>query len=135
MNAIQQYPLESDLIKETYKKLGVESGEHIFKQIELENQLKTWSLKDIEQFYIAKYLEESGYEPEIMEIDSDKIVYRVHNCVVFELAEMWPNIICDVFHEGIHEGLANVTGGKMKIIRTKCMANAAPYCEFICEWL
>ncbi len=135
MKAIQQSPLELDLIKETYRKLGVESGERLFKQIELENQLKTWSLKDIKDFYIAKYLEESGYEPEIMEIDSDKIVYRVHNCVLFELAKMWPEIICDVFHEGVHEGLANVTRGKMKIIRTKCMANATPYCEYICKRL
>lgn len=135
MKAIQQSPLELDLIKETYKNLGVESGERLFKQIELENQLKTWSLKDIVDFYIAKYLEESGYEPEIIEIDNNKIVYRVHNCVLFEVAKTWPNIICDIFHEGFHEGLAKVTGGRMKIIRTKCMVNGATFCEYVCQRL
>jgi len=58
-------------------------------------------------FFINKYLKEAGAEPEIIEVTDEKIVYRLHNCVFFELAIKMTEMICDVVHEGFHEGVSN----------------------------
>jgi len=73
----------------------------------MENEIKEWSLNNYEEVFINKYLKGERAEPEIVEANQKKIVYRLHNCVFFELAVKTPEIMCDVLHESFHEGASN----------------------------
>jgi len=125
--------LGSDRTKRILRKVGVEMGENTVKELELENGIREWSLENYKDFFISKYLKEAGAEPEIIEADDKKIVYRLHNCVFFELAIKMTEMICDIVHEGFHEGVSNAMGKKIKIRRLSCMGKGDPYCEHVCE--
>ena len=62
------------------------------------------------------------------------LTYRVHNCVFYELALRGHEVMCDVIHEGFHEGISMATGKMMKIIRNSCMGKGDLYCEHLCQW-
>ncbi|MBS7658301.1 MAG: helix-turn-helix domain-containing protein [Candidatus Bathyarchaeia archaeon] len=119
---------------EFFKKVGFEMGSHAIKRIETKYEIKEWTPETFKEFFIEKYLREIGSEPEIIEISNTKIVYRLHNCIFFELALDKPDILCDILHESFNKGVSSGLGGKAKFIRTRCLTHGEPYCEHVCEW-
>jgi predicted ArsR family transcriptional regulator len=116
------------------RRVGKSMGESVIRNIESKHNIKEWSTEAFRDFFIKGYLKEAGAEPEIVKTGNNLIVYRVHNCLVLELAVKMPEVICDVLHEAYHEGITNAMGRKAKITRSKCMAQGDSYCEHICEW-
>jgi predicted ArsR family transcriptional regulator len=129
-----RYVLGEDQAKKILKKAGVEMGENTAKRLESEHEIKDWSIKSYEEFFVKDYLEKVGAEPEIIEVNDKKIVYRLHNCLFFEMAVKMPEIMCDVLHEGFHEGLAREMGKNVRVDRLTCMSKGDPYCEHSCQW-
>ena len=115
------------------RKAGLEMGKSTAKKLESDNEIREWSLKAFERFFINDYLEKMGAEPEITETNDKKIVYRLHNCLFFEMALKMPEIICDTLHESFHEGLMTAMGQEMKINQLTCMGKGDHYCEHSCE--
>lgn len=129
-----QFALGTNRAKRILKRVGSEMGKSTVRKLELEHNIKAWSLKAYEGFFVKKYLKESGAEPEIVKVDDKKIVYRLYNCLFFELAVKMPEMLCDTLHQSFHEGLSKVMGGKMIISRLTCMGRGDLYCEYACEW-
>jgi len=130
-----RYVLGEDQAKKILRKAGLEMGENTAKRLESEHEVKDWSLKAYQEFFVKGYLEKMGAEPEIIEVDGKKIVYRLHNCLFFEMAIRMPEIMCDTLHESFHEGLVRAMSKNMKINRLTCMSKGDPYCEHSCELL
>lgn len=120
--------------KKILGKTGLDMGENTAKRLELEYEIKEWTPKMFEQFFVRDYLERMGTEPEVVEVSDKKIVYRLHNCLFFEMAVKTPDIICDVLHESFHEGLTKAMNKDIKISHQTCMAKGEPYCELSVEW-
>jgi predicted ArsR family transcriptional regulator len=129
-----QFVLGEEQSKKILRKAGLEMGKNTIKRIESKNNIGTWSLPLFERFFVREYLEDSGTEPEILEVSDKKIVYRLYNCLFFELAARMPEVICDVLHESFHEGVSKALGEQVKITRSTCMAKGDPYCEHTCKW-
>ena len=129
-----RYVLGEEQAKKLLKKAGLEMGENTAKRLESENEIKDWSLKAYQEFFIKDYLEKMGAEPEIVEVDDKKIVYRLHNCLFFEMAIKMPEIMCDVLHESFYEGFTKAMGKNLKVKRLTCMAKGDQYCEHSIEW-
>jgi predicted ArsR family transcriptional regulator len=129
-----RYVLGEDQARKILKKAGQEMGENTAKRLESEHEIKDWSLKAYEEFFVKGYLEKMGAEPEIVEITDKKLTYRLHNCLFFEMAIKMPEIMCDTLHESFHEGLTKTMGKNVKIDRLTCMSKGDPYCEHSCEW-
>jgi len=130
-----QFLLGMNRAKKILRKAGLDMGENTARRLESEHEVRDWTPKAYEQFFVRGYLEDVGAEPEILEFSDRKIVYRLHNCLFFELSVKMPEIMCDVLHESFHEGLAKAMGKEMKINRHTCMAKGDAYCEHSCEWI
>jgi len=130
-----QFLLGANRSKKILMKAGFDMGENTARRLESEHEVREWSLKAYEQFFVRGYLEDVGAEPEIVEFSDKKILYRLHNCLFFELSVKMPEIMCDVLHESFHEGLVKAIGKEMKINRHTCMAKGDSYCEHSCEWI
>jgi len=130
-----RYVLGEDQAKKILRKAGHEMGENTTKRLELEHEIKDWNVKTYQEFFVRGYLEKMGAEPEIAEVNDKKIVYRLHNCLFFEMAVKMPEIMCDVLHESFHEGLTKAMGKNVAVTRLTCMSKGDPYCEHSCEWL
>jgi predicted ArsR family transcriptional regulator len=116
------------------RKVGLDMGDNTAKRLGMEYEVRDWTPKAFEQFFVRDYLENMGTEPEVVEVSDKKIVYRLHNCLFFEMAVKTPEIICDVLHESFHEGLAKTMNKDIKITHQACMAKDKPYCELSVEW-
>lgn len=116
------------------KRVGKNMGENAIRKIALKYEVEKWSLEAVKEFFIQKYLEEAGAEPEIVKADKNQIVYRMHNCLFLELAVKMPEMMCDVLHEAFHEGVTSVMDGKAKIIRMTCKGQGDSYCEHRFVW-
>lgn len=130
-----RYMVGETQAKKILRKAGLEMGENTAKRLESEHEIKNWTLKTYEQYFLKDYLEKMGAEPEIVEVTDRKIVYRLHNCLFFEMAVKMPEIMCDTIHESFHEGLLKTMGKGVTINRLSCMSKGDPYCEHSCEWL
>ncbi len=117
------------------RKAGLEMGKNTAKKLESDHELSQWSLKTFEHFFVNDYLETMGAEPEVIARNDKKIVYRLHNCLFFEMALRMPEIMCDTVHESFHEGLITTMGREMKIHQLTCMGKGDRYCEHSCELL
>ena len=109
-------------------------GKDVVRDLESRNRIKEWGTKEYVDLFIKNYLEESGAEPEIVEVTDKKIIYRLHNCLFFELALKMPDMMCDVIHETFHEGVHEAMAKNVKTTRVTCMGKGDDYCEHICEW-
>ncbi len=119
---------------ELLERVGRNMGESVIREIESKHDVKEWSPEAFIEFFIKGYLEEAGGEPEIVKMEKDRIVFRMHNCLFLELAVKMPETMCDVLHDAFHEGVTKAIGGKAKIIRVTCKGHGDPYCEHSCEW-
>jgi len=117
------------------RKVGEDMGESTMRKLELENQIDKWSPGNYEEFFVNGYLKEAGAEPEIVEASEKRIVYRLHNCLFFELAVKMPEVMCDVLHESFHNGVSKAMSNQVRMSRLTCMGKGDPYCEHVCEWL
>lgn len=129
-----QAKLGANRTKQILRKTGLDMGENTARRLESEHEIKEWSPKVYEQLFVRGYLEDVGAEPEIISVSDKKIVYRLHNCLFFELSHKMPEMMCDVLHESFHEGLIRAMGKEMKISRNTSMAKGDLHCEHTCEW-
>ena len=116
------------------KKIGAKMGEAIVKKLEAEHEIKLWSVKAYEDYFVRGYLEREGAEPEVVETSDNRIVYRLHNCLFSELSTKMPDIMCDVLHESFHEGVSKAMRKDLQIDRQTCLGHGDQYCEHTCVW-
>lgn len=115
------------------RRVGKSMGESVVRGIEARYGIQEWSSKDFENLFVKGYLEEAGAEPEVVEADENRIVYRVHNCLFLELAVKMPEAMCDVMHEAFHDGVSSAMGNRWKLTRLTCRGHGDDYCEHICQ--
>ena len=120
--------------KKILTKACLDMGENAAKRLEAKNEISEWTPKAFEHFFVRDYLEKMGAEPMVIEANDKKIVYRLHNCLLFEMAVKTPEMMCEVLHESFHEGLARAMKKDIKIQHEACMTKGDPHCQFSCEW-
>jgi predicted ArsR family transcriptional regulator len=120
--------------REIIAKAGYEMGKEVIKQLEQKYNIEKWSPKDFARIFVKGYLEETGTEPEIISEGDSQVIYRLHNCIFFELALKKPSLICDVLHRQFHQGVCAAIGRNVKDAQRTCMGHGDNYCEHIVEW-
>ena len=124
-----QVTLGKDRTGSLLRKVGIGTGERTAEKLASDHGIKEWTPEAFRSFFVDGYLTEVGGEPEIVEIDDKKVVYRLHNCLFFELAMKMPEMVCDILHDSFHQGLAKKIGKGCRLEKTKCMAHGDLYCE------
>jgi predicted ArsR family transcriptional regulator len=115
-------------------KAGYEMGKEVVNQLGQKYNIKKWSPKEFAEIFIKGYLEETGTEPEIIAENDKRVIYRLHNCIFFELALKKPSLICDVLHRQFHQGVCTAIGKNLKDSQRTCMGHGDNFCEHVVEW-
>jgi len=113
--------------------IGDELGKETVKYLETVNNIKQWTTKEFAEIFIEKYLTEAGAEPEIIEKNNSRVVYRMHNCLFYELSQETPSLMCDVLHHHFHSSLVNAMNKDFQDTQTSCMGHGQNCCEHIVE--
>ena len=115
--------------------VGDELGKETAKYLETTNNIKHWTTKEFAEILVKKYLTEAGAEPEIIENNNRRVIYRMHNCLFFELAQETPSLMCDVLHHHFHSSLVKAMNSHFQDTQTSCMGHGANCCEHTVEWV
>lgn len=115
--------------------VGDEMGAETVKYIEATHRVTKWTPKEFAEFFVQKYLQEAGAEPEIIEKSDSRVVYRMHNCLFYELSQQTPCLMCDVLHRHFHNTLVKAMSNNFEDTQTSCMGHGAICCEHVVEWV
>jgi predicted ArsR family transcriptional regulator len=119
---------------EMLTELGREMGKETVKYLEVSNNITEWTPEKFATVFVEKYLQEAGAEPEITEKTDNKVVFRIHNCVFFEISQKQPDLMCDVLHREFHKAIIKAMGKNIEGIQTNCMGHGDLYCDQVVKW-
>jgi len=123
--------LGRDKAKDALRRIGRDLGEHLAREITDRNRVVRWDLEALKRHVVQEHLSQVGAIPEIVECDSKKLRFRMHNCVFFEVAREYPDLICDGLDEGLMETLLNGTLGRAHADQAKCVVHNDRFCEYV----
>ena len=113
------------------KKIGRNLGERLAREITDENKVANWDMEALKKYIVEAHLSHVGAVPEVLEQDSRKIRFRMYNCVFYELAKEYPDLVCEKLDDGLMETLLKGTVGKAHVDQTKCVAHHDEFCEYV----
>ncbi|MCL4435862.1 MAG: ArsR family transcriptional regulator [Thaumarchaeota archaeon] len=113
------------------KNLGYQYGANLINDLSLHHGIRKWDMHSLKQHLLDDHLKEEGSQPEIVKINENEMVFRLHNCVFSEISRKHPEIICNGLDLGIREGILERSLGFAEQIRNKCKGHGDPYCEFV----
>jgi len=116
--------------KKALKEMGRQMGRDGINAAAKEHDVDQWTLRKYKEYYVNHTLADTVGEPEIVEDKGGKLVYRIYNCPLLELAVKYPLYVCTTLEEGQREGMLEATKGKLHIERPTCIAHGDRYCEF-----
>jgi len=123
--------LGKDKAKDALRRIGRDLGEHLASEITDQSRVVRWDLEALRKHVVQEHLSQVGAIPEIVEYDSKKLRFRMHNCVFLELAREYPDLICESLDEGLMETLLKGTLGKAHADQTKCVVHNDRFCEYV----
>jgi predicted ArsR family transcriptional regulator len=120
--------------EESFKKvlweMGYRSGQEALVATAKEYNVDGWDLAKYREYYVNRHLADTVGKPEILSETSKKLVYRIYNCPVQELAAKYPVYVCESLEDGQREGIMKASKGKVHIERLACIVHGDKYCEF-----
>jgi len=123
--------LGRDKAKDALRRIGRDLGERLATEITDQSRVARWDLEALRKHVVQEHLSQVGAIPEIVEHDSKKLRFRMHNCVFFELAREYPDLICESLDEGLMETLLRGTLGRAHADQTKCVVHNDRFCEYL----
>jgi len=123
--------LGRDKAKDALRRIGRDLGERLATEITDQSRVARWDLEALRKHVVQEHLSQVGAIPEIVEYDSKKLRFRMHNCVFFELAREYPDLICESLDEGLMETLLRGTLGRAHADQTKCVVHNDRFCEYL----
>jgi predicted ArsR family transcriptional regulator len=113
--------------------VGIRIGEDVGHTLDSRTKLATKDPSTYAQHFVNGFLTEIGFQPKVVRVGRDHVVYQERNCLFEDLAVKCPGLVCDALDEAVHEGIDRLGG--TKTTRLKCRGHGDPVCEYRVQWL
>jgi predicted ArsR family transcriptional regulator len=117
--------------KVTLRQMGRDFGANLARELTEKHGVEKWNMKALRKYLVEQHLYETGAVPEIVDATDHSIRFRMHNCLLSELAKEYPDFACDGFDCYMFEAAVKGTIGKADVEQAKCVAHGDPYCEYV----
>jgi predicted ArsR family transcriptional regulator len=121
-------------VAEVLSSIGQSMGKQTMDALVLQYKINKWTTKDFNETFVGEYLQDAGTEPEVVEINDNKVVLRLHNCIFSELAQKMPELMCEVAHQQFFQSVTNAMDNDIIHSHTACLGHGDEYCEHIFVW-
>jgi len=125
------HTLGREKAKATLRQMGREFGANLARELTEKHGIEKWNMKALGKHLVEQHLDEIGAVPEIVDATDRSIRFRMHNCLLSELAKEYPDFACDGFDCYMFEALIRRTIGKAEVEQAMCVARGEPYCEYV----
>ena len=117
--------------REVMRRTGYQEGKRLLGESATKHQVGAWTVDSFRRYFLDGALSELAGKPETVDgRRAGRLVCRVYNCPVEELARQFPEHVCEALENGFREGLVESSQGRLCIERTKSMQGGDPCCEF-----
>jgi len=125
------HTLGREKAKVTLRQMGRDFGANLARELTRKHRIGKWNMKLLRRCLVEQHLNEIGAVPEIVDATDRSIRFRMHNCLLSELAKEYPDFACDGFDCYMFEAAVKGTIGKADIEQAKCVSHGDPYCEYV----
>lgn len=113
---------------------GRRTGQQLIEAIDEEAHVHIWNPGRFVDSYLKGAMLRMGIDVDILAVEKDLVHYRAYGCPFQELAQKYPEEICDNLDAGLYEGIARSMGSEVAFERLACMGHGDPYCEYRLRW-
>jgi len=114
----------------TLRHMGREFGTRLARDLTARYAVERWNMKALKRYFVELHLDEIGTLPEIVDATDRTLRFKMHNCLLSELAKHYPDLACDGFDCQLFEAFVKGTIGKAEIEQVRCAAHGDPHCEY-----
>jgi predicted ArsR family transcriptional regulator len=112
--------------------IGIRIGEEVAHALDSRTKFATTDPDAYAQHFVNGFLAETGFQPKVVRLKRDHVVYQERNCLFEDLAVKYPRLVCDALDEGVHEGIDRLAG--TKTMRLKCKGHGDAVCQYRVQW-
>lgn len=109
-------------------------GQQLLQTLEKEAGISAWGPREFERHYLETAMARMGLLTVVADMGEDFVRYRSFSCPFLELAQKYPEMICDHLDAGFHEGVAARLGPGVVYQRLACMGHGDAFCEQHLKW-
>lgn len=124
--------LGEEAAKMLFRDIGVRIGESAGQSLIARTGLTKWDPETYSKEFVAGFLGDLGFQPEVVKSERRGVIYHEHNCLFEDLAVKYPGLVCDILDTAVHEGIDKVTG--TRTTRLKCRGHGDVVCEYSVKW-
>ena len=112
--------------KEAMRAIGAESARHILEAAAEAKGSDEFEVADFEK-YVIPALNGFGSATRILEASEERVSVRMNNCIFYELAQVYPKLVCEG-HAALYEELGAAFGG-LSYVKGECLAGGDAFCR------
>ena len=112
--------------------IGIRLGEGAAQTLVSRTGRTRWDPPTYSKHFVAGFLSEMGFNPQIIKLGKKGLVYCERNCLFEDLATKYPGLVCDVLDRAVHEGMDKMAG--TRTTRLRCKGHGDPVCEYSIKW-
>jgi predicted ArsR family transcriptional regulator len=124
--------LGEDSARMLLKDIGARIGEGAARSLVSRTGLTKWDPLTYSKHFVAGLLADMGFQPEIVKLAREGLVYNERNCLFEDLAAKYPGLVCDVLDKAVHEGIDKMAG--THTTRIRCRGHGDPVCQYSVKW-
>ena len=117
--------------KSTLRQMGREFGAALARDLTAKYGVQKWNMRALKEYFVEQHLEEIGTVPEIVQATDSSVSFRMHNCLLSELAKEYPDFACDGFDCCMFDAAVKGMIGEADVEQVRCIAHGDPYCEYL----
>jgi len=121
-------------MKEQLEEVGTAYASSIAKDLMARLPDERWDSSSFKKYVVKGALAEWGAQPEVSAISRETLQYRCYNCLFKELAEKYPQLICDVLDNALHKEMCKQLNPDIDWKKLKCAGHGDGYCEYLLTW-
>ena len=125
---------DQDRVQEQLRKVGTELGTAIGEQLTEKVGRKNWGAEEFRKYFVEAALKEFGTLPKLVDHSDTIVQYRFNNCPFKELAQKYPELICEVLDDNIQIALCRKINPETVWKKLKCIGHGDSCCEFRVSW-
>ncbi|MBI2892943.1 MAG: helix-turn-helix domain-containing protein [Deltaproteobacteria bacterium] len=109
--------------------LGKQFGRELATQLLQRSGRQRWDIALLRKWLVDTHAAEGGFAPEVLEETPTCLRYRLHNCVILEMAKKHPEFACALDMPMVRT-LTQITNGRTSVRQISCMGHGGECCEY-----
>lgn len=118
-------------VSRNLRKVGREMGSDLARGLKAGSGVADWDGPALKMHLVEGLMENFGAQPETVKCSKDAIQYRLNNCPFKELAQEYPQVLCEQLDDTLNISLLKELDSRIDWRKIRCIGHGDSYCEYL----